>query len=84
MDSIRAWDRDGNLLRPGDVITSRGEEWIFDYISRGPLRSDGRSCKVCVHRGEGVWPNKQSMEYYHTVFNLRIEEDSGNETFHSA
>lgn len=66
---MKAFDKNGNEVKPGDKIQSfRDETWIFRSVSQAP--SPGKSGKVSVSQEnfEGT------REFYYTVFNLRIEE----------
>ena len=72
---IVVWDREGKPVNAGDpIVSSKGETWNFKYISRGPVASGRRSCKVVVERWVGS--DHQQGEYYHQVFDLRVEEYS--------
>jgi hypothetical protein len=66
-----ATDRDGNIVKPGDIITDfRGDKAVFVAATRAP--SEGRAGKVSVsgQAGEGT----MAMEYYTIVFNLTVSE----------
>ena len=60
---------DGSVVKKGDLVTSfRNEQWIYLRVSRPP--EPGKTGKITVQ--EPGNPGN-TMEYYDSVFNLRIE-----------
>lgn len=63
MPNYRVTDSSGKEIREGDtVISFRGEEGTFKYVTRGPL--PGKSAKVLTDQGE----------FYANVFGLKAEK----------
>lgn len=73
MTNAIATNSEGHILAEGDSITSfRGEKAIFLRVTRLP--EPGRSAKVLVRWD--LFDSKTEMEYYSTVFNITVIEES--------
>lgn len=67
MQEFIVTDKSGRVIESGDTVVSfRGEEWIFNYVTRG-VEYNG-TAKVYATDLNGY-----SMELYDRVFNLKVE-----------
>lgn len=62
----------GDEVNPGDMITDhRGDIWTFEAVTRGPVESRGRSCKILVSRK--CDPDGDCSHYWHPDGIMRTE-----------
>lgn len=71
MSEFRVTDKTGREINRGDIVTDfRGEEWIFEYVSRGTEYNG--TAKVVVNFS-AVEKHFGSREFYDRVFGLKVE-----------
>ena len=64
----RVFDNGRELKRGDSVKDFQGEDWIFEFVSRGPAA--GKSALVVVKESNGNW----LREFYAGVFSLEVKE----------
>lgn len=64
----------GEVVNPGELITDHhGDFWTFEAVTRGPVESNGRACKILVSRVCDPDNTNDCSHYWHSDGILRTE-----------